>query len=119
MSYIFEKITLSPHPDNQRLYGGWLTDFYPCGGKEHCQNISPGDGYMAGQFYFMSPDLTYIVSLDEQERIHPAKGELEYWRDASLLDWLLVAVVTVRLCCCSELKVSSKLFATFFVSPSS
>lgn len=69
--HLFEKIIapLPPFPHNRRYYGGHVTDAMQCNVEkwEHCRHATP-NGYMAGQFYLLSPDLAYAVSSDDVER---------------------------------------------------
>lgn len=69
---VFHKIVdkLPPWPYNRRFYGGHVTDAMECNIRrwDHCKLIVP-NGYMAGQFYFMSPDLAYAVTNDDVERV--------------------------------------------------
>lgn len=72
MPYLFEKIIglLKPYPYNSLYYGGHTTDAKQCNVAvwEHCKLITP-NGYMAGQFYFLSPDLANAVTNDDRNRV--------------------------------------------------
>jgi hypothetical protein len=73
--FAFVAGTLFPHPYNRRIYGGMLMDRQACGGmrKWHCRNMV-NKNYMAGEVYFLSPDLAkFIVSpeLDRKSLMYP------------------------------------------------
>lgn len=78
MSHLFHDIVapLPPYPFNKRYYGGKIVDAMQCGVHiyEYCKLIVP-NGYIAGQFYFLSPDLAHAVSTDDQPRISNTKIE--------------------------------------------
>lgn len=65
---------LPPYPFNKRYYGGRILDVNMCGKSKRCHYISP-NGYMAGQFYYLSPDLAHGVSNDDLDPLPDTRTE--------------------------------------------